>query len=266
MRDPVKLHYSDTGQGLPVVLLHGFPLGGSIWESQRRQLNESSRVIIPDLRGHGQSPAPTGVYEMEQLARDVFSLLDSLSIEQAVIMGHSMGGYVALAGWQLAPERFLALGLIASQATGDTDEGRENRYKLAAKVAAEGSKPVADAMVPKLFAPTVSGGSVNAALARRLILNTQPAGIIGALKGMAARADFTTLLPAIDVPVLIVAGDQDQIIAPAKAQAMAALIPNATLAPIENAGHMPMLEQPEATTAVMHIFLGALAKGAGHGG
>ena len=122
-----------------MVLLHGFPLSSAIWHEQQQQLSDRFRVITPDLRGHGRSPAPSGVYEMDLLARDVLALLDALHITKAVIMGHSMGGYVALAAWKLAPERFLALGLIASQAGADTEEGRQGRYKMAEKVAAEGA-------------------------------------------------------------------------------------------------------------------------------
>ena len=156
MADSVTLNYSEAGQGTPVILLHGFPLSGAIWHEQQQRLSDRYRVITPDLRGHGRSPAPSGVYEMDLLARDVLALLDALLIKKAVIMGHSMGGYVALAAWNLAPERFLALGLIASQAGADTEEGRQGRYKLANKVAAEGSSAVAAAMIPKLFAAGIA--------------------------------------------------------------------------------------------------------------
>jgi 3-oxoadipate enol-lactonase len=259
MTNEVTLNYSEAGQGTPVVLLHGFPLSAAIWHDQWKSLSDDFRVITPNLRGHGQSPAPSGVYEMEVLAGDVLALLDRLAIQKAVIMGHSMEGYVALAGWRLAPERFLALGLVASQAGADTEEGRQGRYKMAEKVEAEGSKVIADAMLPKLFAPNLPTDAPISAQVRRLILNTSPAGIIGALKGMAVRPDSTLLLPGINIPALVLAGDQDQIIPAGKAQAMAAALPRATLATINNAGHMPMLEKPEATTNAIRAFLRRIA-------
>jgi pimeloyl-ACP methyl ester carboxylesterase len=250
----VTLNYSEAGKGTPVVLLHGFPLSNAIWHKQQLRLSDRFRVITPDLRGHGKSPAPAGVYEMDVLARDVLALLDALKIDKAVIMGHSMGGYVALAAWRLAPERFLALGLIASQAGADTEEGRQGRHKTAEKVAAEGSKVVAEAMLPKLFAPGVQAEAIVQPV-RQMMLNTPPAGIIGSLQGMATRPDCSALLTKISVPVLILAGDQDQIIPPEKAKAMAAAMKTATLIMVEHAGHMPMLEQPEATTTALYNFI-----------
>jgi pimeloyl-ACP methyl ester carboxylesterase len=172
-----------------------------------------------------------------------------------------MGGYAALAAWNLAPERFLALGLIASQAGPDTEEGRQGRYKLANKVAAEGSSAVAAAMIPKLFAAGIAVAPLILAQVREIILNTDRAGIIGSLQGMAVRPDSAALLSKISVPVLILAGDQDQIIAPDKAKAMAAAMKTATLTMVKHAGHMPMLEQPEATTTALRDFLSGISSG-----
>jgi 3-oxoadipate enol-lactonase len=260
MANHVTLHYVEEGLGMPVVLLHGFPLSSDIWRAQREKLSPQFRIITPDLRGHGRSPTPPGIYEMDVMAADVLAMLDSLSIQQAVIMGHSMGGYVTLACWRLAPERFLGLGLIASQAGADTDEARQGRYKTAEKVAAEGSKVVAETMLPKLFAPGLPLDAPIAAQARQLIAMTSAEGIIAALQGMAVRPDSSPLLPALGVPALIVAGAQDQIVVPAKAQAMAAVIPRVTLTMIDQAGHMPMLEQPAATTKALRDFLAGIAK------
>jgi len=255
MVDTVALHYTEQGAGPPLVLLHGFPLSSAIWREQHRQLSKQFRVITPDLRGHGGSPAPEGVYEMDLLARDVLALLDTLNIRQAAFMGHSMGGYVTLAAWKRAPERFLALGLISSQAGADTEEGRQGRFKLADKVAADGSKVAADAMLPKLFAPGLATDSPLVSLVRELIVHTSPTGIIGSLKGMAARPDSGPELANIHIPALIVAGEKDQIIPAEKAKAIAGAIAKSTWTPIANAGHMPMLEQPEATTNAIADFM-----------
>ncbi|MGE5194389.1 MAG: alpha/beta fold hydrolase [Deltaproteobacteria bacterium] len=261
MADAVKLHYSEAGTGTPLVLLHGFPLSSEIWRVQRAGLNQRWRVITPDLRGHGKSPAPEGMYEMEAMARDVLALLDSLRIAKAVIMGHSMGGYVTLAAAKIAPERFLGLGLIASQAAADTEEARQGRFKLIEKVAAEGSGAVAAAMIPRLFAPRGGVGNDVIEEVRQMILKTPRAGIVGALQGMAARENTEAVLAKLTVPVLLLAGEHDQIIPPAKSQALAAAVSRATLAIVENAGHMPMLENPAETTAAIGEFLSKTVEG-----
>ena len=255
MSTAVRLFYEDVGTGLPVVLLHGFPLNSQIWRKQQQALSDRYRVITPDLRGHGASPCPEGIYEMADLAGDVLVLLDHLKIERAVILGHSMGGYVTLAAWKLAPARFLGLGMVASQAAADTDEGKQGRFKTAEKVAEHGSQILADSMPSKLFSAALPATDPAFEQTRQMILQTRPGGIIGTLKGMAARADSTSILSQINVPALILAGADDQIIPRAKADVMAAAIPHATLAVIERAGHMPMLEQPDATTAAMRKFL-----------
>lgn len=255
MATTVSLSYSERGQGIPVVLLHGYPLNRDIWREQLQSLSDHYHVITPDLRGHGLSPAPDGLYEMDLVIRDVFALLDLLEIEKAVIIGHSMGGYATLAGWRAAPERFIALGLIGSQAGADSEEAKQNRYNMAEKVYVEGSKVVAEAMVPKFFAPGFPADDPIIEQVKTIVLNTKPSGIIGTLKGMAARPDSTSILPNIDVPVLLLSGDKDQLIPPTRSEAMATAIKTATLVTVENAGHMPMMEQPHATTMAIRKFL-----------
>ncbi len=251
----VSLNYAEQGRGVPVVLLHGYPLSSAIWREQLQSLSDQFRIITPDLRGHGKSHAPDEVYEMDLMARDVLALLDSLSIQKAVIMGHSMGGYVTLAAWKMQPARFLGLGMIASRSGADSEEARQNRLKMAERVAKEGSSVVAESMIPILFAPGLPADDPIIEQTRTIILNTKSVGIIGALKGMAARPDYSPMLPNLDIPVLILAGDKDQVIPPQRSEAMAAAIASSTLVTVENAGHMPMLEQPHATTMAIRNFL-----------
>jgi pimeloyl-ACP methyl ester carboxylesterase len=255
MSKPERLSYTESGRGLPVVLLHGFPLNAAIWHKQQLDLGDRFRVITPDLRGHGRSPVPKDGYEMESMAGDILAMLDSMRIQQAMILGHSMGGYVTLAAWRLAPERFAALGLIASHAAADTPAGKEGRRKLAEKVAAEGSQPVADAMLPKLFGKDSTPPEIVVEQVRQMIMNSPRAGLIGAINGMANRADSTDLLKGMKIPMLIVAGADDQIIPRDKVEAIAKAVKGSKLTIIEKAGHMPMLEQPDATTAAIREFL-----------
>ncbi|NDJ76139.1 MAG: alpha/beta fold hydrolase [Chloroflexi bacterium] len=258
MIDTVKLHYAELGQGMPIVLIHGFPLAHTIWNAQAEALSDSYRVITPDLRGHGQSPAPEGVYHMDLLAREIAALLDDLGIEQAVWVAQSMGGYVAMAALRLFPERFRGIGLVATHPHADSDEKRADRMAAANSALANGSQAVADAMLPILFAPEFDLESETAVTLSRLMARTAPQGIAGAQRGMAARPDSVATLQATTIPALVIAGAQDQIVDPDVSQRMAATMPNAMFVPIEHAGHMPMLEQPDATTDALRAFMTTL--------
>lgn len=252
----IPLHYTEQGNGSPLVLLHGFPLNNLIWAETVRTLSDHYRVITPDLRGSGSSPfTDRSMYHMETLAEDVLALLDKLGIEKASIMGHSMGGYVTLALWRLAPERFLSMGLVSTHAWADTDEGRKGREALAEKVFMNGSKEAADAMMPKMFAPETPSDESFIESVRAMMVATNPISVVGMLRGMAARPDSSSLLPDITVPVAVLHGDHDALIPFHRAETMAAAMPDAVLFTIEQAEHMPMLEQPQATAAAIRHFL-----------
>lgn len=251
----VNLHYTEQGSGTPLVLLHGFPFSSAIWREQLARLSDQYRVITPDLRGHGRSPATDDVYSMELLAADVIALLDTLNIEQAVIMGHSMGGYVTLALARRAPERLIALGLIGSQAAADTDEARKKRFELIEAVTKQGSQAVSEAMMPRLFAPIEQEDETIKEQVNALMLSIKPAVLINTIRGLAARHDSTALLSGFELPVLIIAGDKDAIIPLENSEMLATLPTHCTLATIENGGHMMMLEQPQATTLAIRQFM-----------
>jgi pimeloyl-ACP methyl ester carboxylesterase len=252
---PILLNYSEQGQGLPLVLLHGFPFNSGLWRYQARYLSDVCRVILPDLRGFGQSDVTEGIYEMSVLAQDVLHLLDRLNIQKAVIMGHSMGGYVALALWRLAPQRFSALGLIASHVWADSEAQLQAREQLIGQVLDRGAAAVAEAMLPRLFAPNPNADEPVHEQARAMMLEARPTSLVNALRGMMHRPDSSDLLPQINVPTLILCGDCDPIVPPERAEQMARHLPNATLVVIENAAHMPMLEQPQATAVALRTFL-----------
>lgn len=257
---PMDLSYTEQGQGTPLVLLHGFPFKSALWQHQMRSLSDTCRVIAPDLRGFGRSEAAEGVYEMSLMAQDVLRLLDALAIEKAAIIGHSMGGYVTLALWRLAADRFSALGLIASHAWADDAAQRQKREELIAQVMERGAIAVAEAMLPRLFAPKLRKDAPIVRQARRMMLEARPTSLTSALRGMMYRPDSSDLLPQIGVPSLIVCGDSDPIVPLDRAEQMARLLPNATLVTIQNAAHMPMLEQPQATALAIRHFLAAVRR------
>jgi 3-oxoadipate enol-lactonase len=258
MADTVKLHYVERGAGFPVVLIHGFPFDHRIWEEQAEALSESYRVITPDLRGHGKSPVPEGVYNMDLMARDVFALLDDLGIKRAVWAGHSMGGYITMAALRLAPERIAGVAFVATHPHADSDEKRVGRLETAEKVLAEGSQVMVDAMRSDIFAPEFGTDSDTAEAVYNIMRATSPVGIAGALRGMAERPASVETLRKISVPAVVIAGEDDQIVALDVAKEMVTdMGPNASFVGIPGAGHMLMIEQPAATTLAFQTFLDA---------
>ncbi len=252
LREPLSLFYTDKGKGTPLLLLHGFPLNHTIWAEQVEALSPNYRVITPDLRGHGRSPAPEGAYSVELMARDLLLMLDKMEIEKAVWAGHSMGGYIALAAWRLAPERFSGFGMIASNYLADTPEAKAKRYESAEKVSQEGAKA---AVNPKLFKEGTAEETPIVKRAEQIMRATPPAGIIGSLLAIASRPDSTETLKTINVPSLVLGGAGDQLFKPEIPEQMAKLLPDARLVMAANSGHMPMLEEPQVVTSALSDLL-----------
>jgi 3-oxoadipate enol-lactonase len=260
-----ELAYVQRGTGVPVLLVHGFPLDHTMWDSQIEALAPSCRVIAPDLRGFGQSPLgdidhARGL-SMERYADDLAELLDFLSVrEPVVLVGFSMGGYVA---WQFLRKHrahVRALVLCDTRAVADTDEGRAGRLKMAENVAEWGSGRVAEMMGPKLFAQeTFEQQPEIVAAVRHVVERTLPAGIAAAQRGMAARPDVTSLLPTIDVPTLVIVGEQDAISPPAEMKSIADRIPGAKFVKVADAGHMTTMENPEDFNDALVKFVEAIS-------
>jgi 3-oxoadipate enol-lactonase len=240
--NPVELSFEQIGEGIPLILLHGYPLNRSIWKGVIPFLQDISNVVLPDLRGHGNSPVPEGEYSMETIAGDVTALMDHLKIEKAIIVGHSMGGYVSFALNRYYPERVLGLGLVATQAVSDTPESSKARLETIELIKIKGTGVVTDSMINRL----TQERKLDKDLAR-IIAGTTAQGMIGTLQGIAKREDATPGLVSVAVPTLILSGKMDEIIPREKAQEMADLIPHAWWIEIPQGGHMPMMEDPQTT-------------------
>ena len=252
----INLSYTDIGAGPAVVLIHGYPFNRSLWTEQAEALHPKHRVIIPDLRGFGESDSSEGTATMSRMAEDVAELMDHLEIEQAIIGGLSMGGYVALAFARQIPARVRALVLADTRAQADTEEGKQTRFQQAEKALTEGMAGIADAMLPKLLTPdTVSKRPELVKRVRDMMLKTKPEGAAAALKGMAARDDQTEFIADIIVPTLILVGREDAITPVADSEKMHSLIERSRLVVIENAGHVSNLEQTEQFNDALLGFL-----------
>jgi 3-oxoadipate enol-lactonase len=246
----ISLAYERRGKGAPLLLVHGFPLDHTTWEPLLAHLEADFDVILPDLRGFGQSDAPEGAYTVEQMAADLAGLLDALNIQKTYIAGHSMGGYVSLAFARAYPERVLGLGLIGSQAGPDTPEGKARRYATIAQVTEQGVEAVLG------MAEKLSANLEHASFFTELIQRQRPAGLIGALKAMAERPDSFPLLASFHFPVVLVHGLADGLIPPERAREIKALIPLAELTEIPGVGHSPALEAPFETANALQKLLG----------
>ena len=233
----IELAYVRHGTGTPLVLLHGFPLDHTIWDEVIPLLKDTFDIIIPDLRGFGQSTTIDNPYTMDELASDIKGMLDHLNIKKTAIAGHSMGGYVALAFARLYPEYVSGLGLISSQALADPPDRKDGRYQSAADVAKNGIAGVVEAMTSK-FTPDEQLQQ----LARTVMERQQPAAYIGGLKAMAERFDSTPLLASMNYPVVMIHGDADALIPIDRSHDIKNVVSHAHLVVIKDTGHLPMLE------------------------
>jgi len=256
MTTPVLAH-DDAGSGTPLVLLHGFPLDRALWAPQRRALAGAARVIIPDLRGFGESAAlgdpPTTV---DGHADDIAALLDALGLERVVIGGMSMGGYVALAFWRRHRARVAALLLADTRAGADSAEGKEKRRAMMETARTIGARGVADAMMPGLLGKTTRAKRPETEPELRAILERASVpGILAAIQAMMDRPDASAMLATIDVPTLIVVGEEDALTPVKESEAMHAAIAGSRLEIIPGAGHCANFERPAAFDHVVEEFL-----------
>ncbi|WP_284641667.1 alpha/beta fold hydrolase [Paenibacillus silviterrae] len=251
-----RLAYYEAGSGQPVVLLHGFCGSSAYWDEVVPLLQTELRVIVPDLRGHGASSAPDTSSSMEEMAADIAGLLDTLALKQASVLGHSLGGYITLALAEQHADRLTAFGLVHSTAFPDDEKGKEGRLKGMQTIGEQGLPVFLEGLIPRLFAPKhVESMPEAVTKARQIGLGTSPGGAIRTLEGMRTRPDRNQVLSEAKVPVLLVAGEEDQIVAPARTfSASGGHIRQALIA---GAGHMSMMEAPrQLADEILAFFKG----------
>jgi 3-oxoadipate enol-lactonase len=221
----------------PILWIHGFPLTSAIFEKQL--VLEGLQHVAPELPGDAIS--------VDDYARYVVEELDRRSIERATLAGFSMGGYVSFAAWRLCRERIAGLILIDTRETADTEEGRKGRFESIEKIKAQGTAPIIETMLPKML--TKNAPAEMRDRVRKIMESVSAESAIAALRAMAARPDSSELLSTIDVPTLIVVGEEDTITPVADAERMASKIRGARLVKIPNAAHMSNYEQAEIFNA-----------------
>ncbi|GAA4211382.1 alpha/beta fold hydrolase [Actinocatenispora rupis] len=256
----MEIGYTEAGRGVPLVLLHAFPLTAAMWVAQRTGLADTCRVITPDQRGFGASKLPDDEPDLGTAADDLRDLLDLLELPDVVLGGLSMGGYVAFEFLRRHPERVRGLVLADTKATADQPAAAENRLRIAAQVEADGDAGVLRReVVPNLIGATTrwQRPEVYETVAA-LAVGQPPAAVAWAQRAMAARPDSTDLLPGIAVPTLVIVGEDDAVTPPEDAILLANGIPGAHLRRIPAAGHLTALEAPERFNTAVRTLLDRL--------
>jgi pimeloyl-ACP methyl ester carboxylesterase len=256
----VIINYETAGAGTPLVLIHGHPFDHTVWYQQVAAFSDQYYVINPDLRGFGESSLPDGVTCFEDYATDMLCLLDHLKVDSFHVCGLSMGGQIIIEMYRQAPERIKSLIFADTFAGLDSPVVKQGRYNTATRLEAEGMGPYSDEVIYKMIMPehVVSQPEVAAHLLK-MMKSAPPAGAAAALRARAKRIDYLTLvLPEINVPALAIVGRHDEFTPVEKAEEIAHNIQNCKLAVIEDAGHLPCLEQPEAFNSTIINFLNAV--------
>jgi len=250
-----SIAYQILGTGPPVVLLHPFPAHHELWLPAAQALAFRYQVVLPDLRGHGNSGVGEGPASMEKHAADLARVLDHAEVGRAPFAGASIGGYVLFEFWRRYRGRVAALALFNTKAPSDSPEAKASRLQAAAEVLQRGTTPFFESMVPKLLGKTTRESRpdlVDGAL--RIMRKMSPESVAQVQQGMAERPDSVPDLKTINVPTLLVTGDEDTLTGPLEADLMRQNIPSSEMKIIPRAGHYLPWEQPAEAGQLLRQF------------
>lgn len=252
----VLLPYEDHGTGSVVLLVHGHPFNRSIWQRQFAALSGEMRLVAPDLPGYGEAPALGRKTTMRELAQAVHGFLDEMAIERAVVVGLSMGGLVSMELALAHPERVAGLVLVATTAAPCTPDEARIRRARADFIERNGMMDHALMMAQRLFGQAARQNAEVLSQVITMMLYSSPAGAAAALRGRAERPDYSTLLPALQVPSLVVAGDQDGYNDEGIIAQLIRSLPDPEVVRLQGVGHLPNLEATEVFNAALADFVG----------
>lgn len=250
---PYTLPFDEYGAGPCALLIHAFPFDRRMWRHVAQPLAEKRRVLAPDLRGFGHASSMPSPRTLDEHADDLARLLDSRSIDKASLVGLSMGGYIALAFAERHPTRLSQLALCDSRAQADSDAQKAGRKQSMALVSSQGVPALYAGLEPRLFAPEPLPIAVD--MMRAIATSQSRDGTLSALAAMRDRPDRSDVWSALTIPTLCVVGRHDAITPVSELQALAESAHSGRCVVIENAGHLPNAEAPEALTAALDAFL-----------
>jgi pimeloyl-ACP methyl ester carboxylesterase len=255
-----QIFYEVLGQGQPVVLLHPFPANHELWKPAAQALTSRYQLILPDLRGHGDSEAGDGPATMQKHAADVIKVLNDTGVGKVPIAGVSIGGYALFELWRQDRSRISALALFNTKAPADTPEARAARLQSASDVLEQGTDLFFEGMAAKLLGKTTRETRPDlVADALRMMRKMSPQDIAAVQRGMADRPDSTPTLKTINVPTLIATGDEDLLTGLPEAERMRQNISGSQMKVIPRAGHYSPWEQPEEAGRLLRQFLDTIS-------
>lgn len=258
----INIAFEDAGDGANVlVLVHGHPFNRSMWQPQIEALRESGwRIIAPDLRGYGRSTVTSGKTTLDTFAGDIAALLDRLGIDRCAIGGISMGGQIAMEFVRRYRARTRALILSATLPQPETAEGRCLRNAMADRLLREGMEGYAQEMLPRMLsASSIAAMPEVAAVVLHMMQTTSPEGAAAALRGRAERPSYEEVLQHLDVPTLIIVGDEDAFTSRGDADLMHGLVKRSSLIWMNGIGHLPNLESALEFNVEVTKFLNVVA-------
>jgi pimeloyl-ACP methyl ester carboxylesterase len=257
--DDAEIAYWILGNGLPVVLLHPFPANHEFWIPVAEELSSRYRLILPDVRGHGESEIGDGPATMAKHAADLRRVMEDAQVGRAPIIGVSIGGYILFEFWRRHRDRVAALGLFNTKAPADNVEARAGRLQAANDVVERGTEPFLQSMVPRLLGKTTLETRPDlVAGALGMMRQMSPEDIAQVQRGMAERPDSIDTLKTINVPTLLVTGDEDILTGINEAELMRRHISGSQLRVIAKAGHYSPWEQPAEASRLIRQFLDSL--------
>ncbi len=247
--------YGDRGH-VPIVFIHGFAFSAAMWDHQVAALSKNYYCVTYDSRGLGRSEVGDGQYTIEMFVDDLFRVIDVFELDRPVVIGLSMGGYVALRAVEREAARFRGLVFCDTKSQADDDPGKLGRAQAIKTINQEGLQTYASFLVSLCFSEDTQEKRPRLYRdALDQVGRQNPIGVKGCLLAMAGRTDTTAILSKIDLPTLVVVGQNDGLTPPASMRLMQQKIAVSELAVIEDAGHMSPLENPVAVNRALERFL-----------
>jgi len=251
-----EIAYWSLGDGPPVVLLHPFPVHHEFWLPVSEVLSTRYRLLMPDLRGHGASGVGDGPATMEKHAADIIHVMDDADVGRAPMIGVSIGGYALFEVWRKYRGRVAALGLCNTKAPADNADARAGRLQAANDVLERGTEPFFETMLQKVLGRTTRETRPDLMKdALRMMGKMSPEEVAQVQRGMAARPDSLETLKTINVPTLLITGDEDPMTGANEAELMRRHVAGSELRVIPKAGHYSPWEQPESAARLLRQFL-----------